>query len=156
MRPENHGKLWTTEETIQLMKEIKLIDIKQIAINHKRTENAIFLKLIREAARLSINDNQLTLYDLSLITSIKISNIIEGFKKINYNKFNIIDFDNDNDNGNDNGNGNGNDNEYDNGNGNENDNEYDNGNDNEYKYNYKYYLIIPTVIIISLMLFWKD
>ena len=45
MRPENHGKLWTNEETTQLMKEIKLINIKEIAIIHKRTENAIFLKL---------------------------------------------------------------------------------------------------------------
>jgi len=98
MRPENHGKLWTNEETTQLMKEIKLINIKEIAIIHKRTENAIFLKLIRHAAKLSINDNKLSLYDLSIITSLKISNIIQGFKKINYKKF--IDNDNDNDNDN--------------------------------------------------------
>ena len=67
MRPENHGKLWTHTETLQLMKEIKLINMKDIATIHKRTENAIFLKLIREAAKLSLNDTELTLYDLSIM-----------------------------------------------------------------------------------------
>jgi hypothetical protein len=64
-----------------------LIDIKEIARIHKRTENAIFLKIIRESAKLCDNDDQLTLYDLSIITTLKISNLIEGFKKINYTKF---------------------------------------------------------------------
>ena len=75
--PENHGKLWTNTETNNLMKEIQLINIKDIAKIHKRTENAIFLKIIREAAKLCDNDNELTLYDLSLITSMKISNLMK-------------------------------------------------------------------------------
>ena len=82
--PDNHGKLWTKTETMQLMKEIKIIDIKTIANIHKRTENAIFLKIIREAAKLCDNDNTLTLYDLSLITSLNIYYLIQGIKKINY------------------------------------------------------------------------
>ena len=134
--PENHGKLWTKTETNQLMKEIKLLNIKKISEIHKRTENAIFLKIIREAAKLCDIDNDLNLYDLSLITSLKISTLIQGFKKINYSKFindndNDIDIDNDIDNYNDN----------------------DNDNDN-YKgiYN-KYFIIIPSIIIISLMVY---
>ena len=138
-RPDNHGKLWTNEETTQLMKEIKIIDINQIAIIHKRTENAIFLKLIREAARLSMNDNQLTLYDLSIITSLKISKILQGFKKINYIKFDIHDVD---DNFNDSDD---NDDEED-----ENHYYYDNKN------NSKYLLLIPGIIIIGVMLYWRD
>jgi hypothetical protein len=95
--PENHGKIWTQNETNHLMKEIKLIDIKEIARIHKRTENAIFLKIIRESAKLCDNDNELTLYDLSIITTLKISNLIKGFKKINYSKF-INEYDNEYDN----------------------------------------------------------
>jgi len=95
--PENHGKLWTKTETNQLMKEIKLLNIKKISEIHKRTENAILLKIIREAAKLCDIDNDLNLYDLSLITSLKISTLIQGFKKINYSKF-INDNDNDIDN----------------------------------------------------------
>jgi hypothetical protein len=69
MYPENHGKKWSINETIQLMKEIKILTIDEIAKNHKRTNKAIFLKLIREAAKLADNDNTLDLYDLSIITT---------------------------------------------------------------------------------------
>ena len=131
MRPENHGKLWTHTETLQLMKEIKIINIKDIATIHKRTENAIFLKLIREASKLSINDTELTLYDLSIITSLNISNLIQGFKKINYNKF-INDYDI-NDDIND---------------------DINNDINDTYHYNYNY-VIIPSIFIISLILFWR-
>ena len=138
MRPENHGKLWTNEETTQLMKEIKLINIKEIAIIHKRTENAIFLKLIRQAAKLSINDNKLSLYDLSIITSLKISNLIQGFKKINYSKFNIDNnIDNDNINDDDNNDIN---NIY---------NDIDNNIDDDTSYYFNsYYIIIPSIIVL--------
>ena len=128
--PANHGKLWTQMETTHLMKEIRLIDIKEIAKIHKRTENAIFLKIIREAAKLCDNDDELTLYDLSIITSLKISNLIQGFKKINYSKFNIDINDNDNDNDNNN------------------DNTDDINDDDNNNYFNSYYIIIPSIIVL--------
>ena len=103
MYPENHGKKWDIYETNKLMKEIKLLNMNEIAKIHKRTENAIFLKLIREAARLADADKNLDLYDLSIITTLRVKTIINGFKKINYKKF---DNDNNNDNDNDNDNNN--------------------------------------------------
>ena len=124
--PDNHGKLWTTKETNHLMKEIQLLDIKEIAKIHKRTENAIFLKIIREAAKLCDNDNELTLYDLSIITSLKISNLIQGFKKINYSKF-IIDND-------------------------DNDDNDDNEDNNEETIFNSYYIVIPSIFVLTLIL----
>jgi hypothetical protein len=136
--PANHGKLWTQMETTHLMKEIRLIDIKEIAKIHKRTENAIFLKIIREAAKLCDNDDELTLYDLSIITSLKISNLIQGFKKINYSKFNIDINDNDDINNNDINDDINNDNI---------DNTDDNNDDNNNYFN-SYYIIIPSIIVL--------
>jgi hypothetical protein len=124
--PENHGKVWTQIETNQLMKEIKIFNIKKNSEIHKRTENAIFLKIIREAAKIYDSDNRLTLHDLSIITSLKISTLIQGFKKINYYKFindnneEITDF------------------IYDN-----------NGLFN------KYYIIIPSILVISIILYFQ-
>jgi hypothetical protein len=131
MYPENHGKKWSINETIQLMKEVKILTIDEIAKNHKRTNKAIFLKLIREAAKLADNDNNLDLYDLSIITTLKMKTILDGFEKINYTKFfkekkEITDNDNDNDNDN-----------Y-------NDNDNDNDNDNYCKY--------TGIIIMSIMI----
>jgi hypothetical protein len=139
LHPENHGKYWTQNETNHLMKKIKLIDIKEIARIHKRTENAIFLKIIRESAKLCDNDDQLTLYDLSIITTLKISNLIEGFKKINYTKF--INYYNDNDY---------NDNDY-----NDNDNDNDNDYNDEKTFN-SYYVVIPSIFVLTLILLWKS
>ena len=138
--PENHGKLWTNTETNNLMKEIQVINIKDIAKIHKRTENAIFLKIIREAAKLCDNDNELTLYDLSLITSLKISNLIQGFKKINYTKF-IID--------------NNIDNNIDDIDNNIDDIVYNDEEDEEYIFN-SYYIVIPSIFVLSLILLWKS
>jgi len=91
MYPENHGKKWDTEETNKLMKEIKILNINEIAKIHKRTNNAIFLKLIREAAKIAEADKNLNIYDLSIITTLKVRTIINGFKKINYNRFQFED-----------------------------------------------------------------
>ena len=147
--PENHGKLWTNTETNNLMKEIQVINIKDIAKIHKRTENAIFLKIIREAAKLCDNDNKLTLYDLSLITSLKISNLIQGFKKINYTKFiidnNIDDIDDIDDNKDD----------IDDNKDDIDDIVYNDEEDEEYIFN-SYYIVIPSIFILSLILLWKS
>ena len=147
--PENHGKLWTNTETNNLMKEIQVINIKNIAKIHKRTENAIFLKIIREAAKLCDNDNKLTLYDLSLITSLKISNLIQGFKKINYTKFiidnNIDDIDDIDDNKDD----------IDDNKEDIDDIVYNDEEDEEYIFN-SYYIVIPSIFILSLILLWKS
>jgi hypothetical protein len=146
LHPENHGKYWTQNETNHLMKEIKLIDIKEIARVHKRTENAIFLKIIRESAKLCDNNDQLTLYDLSIITTLKISNLIQGFKKINYTKF-INHYNDYNDNNyNDN---NYNDNDY-------NDNDNDNNDNNDEKTFNSYYVVIPSIFVLTLILLWKS
>jgi len=45
--------------------------------------------LIRNAAKLADEDKNLNLYDLSIITTLNVKTIINGFKKINYNKFEI-------------------------------------------------------------------
>jgi len=85
---ENHGKLWTVKETKQLMKEVKIMEINHIALLHKRTPNAIFLKLIREASRIAEEeDDDFTLEDLSVITSLSPSKLLEGFKRIKYTRF---------------------------------------------------------------------
>jgi len=85
---ENHGKLWTVKETKQLMKEVKNMEINHIALLHKRTPNAIFLKLIHEASKIAEEeDDDFTLEDLSVITSLSPSKLLEGFKEINYTKF---------------------------------------------------------------------
>lgn len=97
---ENHGKLWTVKETKQLMKEVKIMEINHIALLHKRTPNAIFLKLIREASKIAEEeDDDFTLEDLSIITSLSPSKLLEGFKRIKYTRFdddNIDDNDDDN------------------------------------------------------------
>ena len=95
---ENHGKLWTVKETKQLMKEVKIMEINHIALLHKRTPNAIFLKLIREASKIAEEeDDDFTLEDLSVITSLSPLKLLEGFKRIKYTKFDDdnIDYNND-------------------------------------------------------------
>ena len=85
---ENHGKIWTVKETKQLMKEVKIMEINHIALLHKRTPNAIFLKLIREASKIAEEeDDDFTLEDLSIITSLSPSKLLEGFKRIKYTRF---------------------------------------------------------------------
>jgi hypothetical protein len=97
---ENHGKLWTVKETKQLMKEVKIMEINHIALLHKRTPNAIFLKLIREASKIAEEeDDDFTLEDLSIITSLSPSKLLEGFKRIKYTRFDDDNYDdNDDDN----------------------------------------------------------
>jgi len=95
---ENHGKIWTVKETKQLMKEVKIMEINHIALLHKRTPNAIFLKLIREASKIAEEeDDDFTLEDLSIITSLSPLKLLEGFKRIKYTRFDDdnIDYNND-------------------------------------------------------------
>jgi len=95
---ENHGKLWTVKETKQLMKEVKIMEINHIALLHKRTPNAIFLKLIREASKIAEEEeDDITLEDLSVITSLSPSKLLEGFKRIKYTRFNDDNIDDNND-----------------------------------------------------------
>ena len=63
------------------------MEINHIAIMHKRTPNAIFLKIIREASKIAEDDYDISLNDLSIITSLNTSKLLEGFKKINYKRF---------------------------------------------------------------------
>jgi hypothetical protein len=95
---ENHGKLWTVKETKQLMKEVKIMEINHIALLHKRTPNAIFLKLIREASKIAEEEeDDITLEDLSVITSLSPSKLLEGFKRIKYTRFDDDNIDDNND-----------------------------------------------------------
>ena len=74
---ENHGKYWTVKETKQLMKEIKIMEINHIANIHKRTPNAIFHKLIKEASKIADeSEYDITLDDLSVITSLHPSKLL--------------------------------------------------------------------------------
>jgi hypothetical protein len=45
-----HGKKWNTNELLQLEREYHLLNltVEEIAIRHNRSENAIFLKLVKE------------------------------------------------------------------------------------------------------------
>ena len=88
---ENHGKYWTVKETKQLMKEIKIMDINHIATMHKRTPNAIFLKIIKEASKIAEDDYEISLNDLSIITTLPTSKLLEGFKKISFKRFNEVE-----------------------------------------------------------------
>ena len=49
----NHRKRWTVKEVKQLMKEIRTMDIQNIAKIHKRTYSGIYFKLVREAVNIA-------------------------------------------------------------------------------------------------------
>jgi len=82
--PSNHGLKWTDEETSQLYKEIEnKIDFDTIALNHKRTVEAIYYKLFRNAVKLYLNDNSLSLIDLSKLSNLPIDYLLDKFISLN-------------------------------------------------------------------------
>ena len=80
----NHRKKWTGKEVKQLMKEINTMNIDKIAKIHKRTSNAIYLKLVREAAIIASEDPDIKLNELCEIVGLSPSKLLEGFNKIRY------------------------------------------------------------------------
>jgi hypothetical protein len=89
MNCENHGKKWTVKETKQLLKETRKIDdLNKIALIHKRTPYAIYLKLVKEASKIADEDYEINLEDLAEIVGLKPQSLLDGFKKI---KFDFID-----------------------------------------------------------------
>ena len=91
---ENHRMRWSNTENNQLYKEInKGLDLETIALNHKRTVEAIKYKLIRYAIELAEEDQTLTLANLCNITTLKRDDLIEGFKKLKYDYINLTEID---------------------------------------------------------------
>jgi hypothetical protein len=155
---ENHGKYWTVKETKQLMKEIKIMDINHIATMHKRTPNAIFLKIIKEASKIADDDYDITLNDLSIITTLPTSKLLEGFKKISFKRFNEVEtsddetsddeeYDDNDDNNEENDDNDDNNDDNDDNNEENDDNNEENDDNNEE--NYYSVLMISTLITVS-------
>ncbi len=109
----NHGKKWTVKEIKQLLKEVKTIDLKDIAQIHKRTPYAIYLKLVKEASKIADEDYDISLEELSKTVGLTPETLLTGFKKI---KYDFIRIDDDTDSEND-------DNDYDDYNSDQDDNE---------------------------------
>lgn len=85
----NHGKKWTVKETKQLLKEARMLNDKttnlnNIALVHKRTPYAIYMKLVKEASKIADEDYDINLEELSEIVGLKPNNLLAGFKKIKY------------------------------------------------------------------------
>ena len=60
----NHRKKWTVKEVKQLMKEIRTMDIQNIAKIHKRTYSGIYFKLVREAVNIAEENPNIKLTEL--------------------------------------------------------------------------------------------
>ena len=85
MKYQNHRKKWTVKETKQLLKETrKISDLNSIALIHKRSPYAIYLKLVKEASKIADEDYEISLEDLSGIVGLKSEALLDGFKKIKY------------------------------------------------------------------------
>lgn len=90
--PINHRCKWTIEELETLLNEVNRnrnrnrneIDFQIIANNHKRTIGAIKYKLYRYSIQLVKNNKNITFNDLTKITSLNEEELIEGFKKLNF------------------------------------------------------------------------
>jgi repressor of nif and glnA expression len=84
--PINHRKQWTNKEFNQLLKETNnKLNIKKIAQNHKRTIEAIKFRLIRYAVKLIDEEPNTSLKHICELTNLSREDLLEGFKKINYN-----------------------------------------------------------------------
>jgi hypothetical protein len=91
----NHRKKWTVKEVKQLMKEIRTMDIQNIAKIHKRTYSGIYFKLVREAVNIAEEDPNIKLTELCDIVKLQPAELLAGFKKIKYdfNDYNSSDSD---------------------------------------------------------------
>ena len=85
MEYENHGMRWSVTETKQLLKETRKFDnLDSIALIHKRSPYAIYLKLVKEASKIADEDYDISLKDLAEIVGLKPQALLDGFKKIKY------------------------------------------------------------------------
>lgn len=84
--PDNHRTKWSDDEIKKLLHEIKKkTPFHQIAENHQRTIGAIKYKLIRYAIdEIKDNDNDLSIDYLMKITNLSREELLEGFKKLNF------------------------------------------------------------------------
>lgn len=84
--PENHRAKWSIEELELLLHEVKnkKVNFQEIANNHKRTIGAIKYKLYRYSIQLAKNNKDITINDLLTITSLSKDDLINGFKKLNF------------------------------------------------------------------------
>lgn len=85
--PDNHRAKWSDSETKTLLNEVKKkTPFKDIAENHQRTIGAIKYKLIRYAIdEMKDNDKEFSMDYLMRITNLSKEELLEGFKKLNFN-----------------------------------------------------------------------
>lgn len=85
--PTNHRAKWTDCEIKTLLYEVKRkTPFQDIAVNHKRTIGAIKYKLIRYAIdEMKENDKEFSIEHLMKITNLSKEELLEGFKKLNFN-----------------------------------------------------------------------
>jgi hypothetical protein len=85
--PTNHRAKWTDCEFKTLLYEVKRkTPFQDIAVNHKRTIGAIKYKLIRYAIdEMKENDKEFSIEHLMKITNLSKEELLEGFKKLNFN-----------------------------------------------------------------------
>ena len=84
--PINHRAKWTNDEFNQLLIETNnKLNIEKIAQNHKRTIDAIKFRLIRYAIKLIDEEPNTSLKHIQELTNMSKEDLLEGFKKINYN-----------------------------------------------------------------------
>lgn len=85
--PINHRAKWTDSEIKTLLFEVKRkTPFQNIAENHQRTIGAIKYKLIRYAIdEMKENDKEFSMEHLMKITNLSKEELLEGFKKLNFN-----------------------------------------------------------------------
>lgn len=85
--PTNHRAKWTDNEIRTLLNEVKRkTPFQDIAENHQRTIGAIKYKLIRYAIdEMKENEKEFSMEYLMKITNLSKDELLEGFKKLNFN-----------------------------------------------------------------------
>lgn len=91
--PDNHRAKWSDNETVKLLNEVKnKTPFHIIAENHHRTIGAIKYKLIRYAINeMKDCDDELSMEYLMKLTNLSKDELLEGFKKLNFEYNNKID-----------------------------------------------------------------
>lgn len=79
----NVGKLWSVDENIELIKEVdENKNYEEIALNHKRTENAIKIRVISHIIYPKYKNNEMTLEELASYYKIEQDLIEKNINKL--------------------------------------------------------------------------
>lgn len=98
----NNGKKWSVVDTKYIMKQVKnKIDIEDIASELGRSYYGVYMKILRELAKIiEYSGDDITLEELSEISNLSKQEIIDGLKfikcdishLIHYDKIDIVQF----------------------------------------------------------------